>query len=250
MKFNISKIFILIFIIYITGCGKTTVLNLDQPKPGSNFDPASNKGLVIFDTEAYLIKNKSKKEIIPIQLHTYFYNVADNSERISSDGKTRYIYDLVNHSTEYPFYGLPDAYKIEGYIVDPGVYVLFMCEDEKDFASDINRCPAHQWKMNDELVGHIYFEVKPGEILNLGKISLAPKFSPNDSSYLDLQILENKDEAVRYMKNHYPKYTDIIISRPFQVTKYDARFNDPRYKKSLNKQGLPDSFYTTLPGFR
>lgn len=205
-----------------------------------------NKGFVIFDAEFRFPKMFGKGEN-SFDVHTFFKNIdKDDVERVSKDGKHKYIYDLVN------FYRLEEApisnqakamgggsmaesytsrkeYGLRGYLVEPGTYVLGFCVTTNHDIWYI--CPSHHWKANDLKVGLMYFKVAAGEVLSLGRLSVY-----REKTYLldtEVTVIDNTQDSISYLQQKYPDYVNRLETRLFSFSKADSSDVQPKVPSEL-----------------
>jgi len=236
-----TKIYLLFLLIFITACKQTYRINPEDTYDDNTSIDLSNKGLVIFDTEFYYPKGWGEGVRLE-ELHTYFINVDQNNpNRITSDGTASYVYDFVNHPNERLLYGLPKAYGLRGYPLNPGIYVLAYCDTNLAIEGRPNQCPFNRWKLNSKTVGYLYFRVMSGDVINLGKIKLSHLRDSDNQRYSELEIINNSDEASKYINNNYPNYADKLKHKLFMLTEVDQNYSESK------SNSLPMSFFMTLP---
>jgi hypothetical protein len=106
-----------------------------------------------------------------------------------------------------PSYSSKAPYGVHAFHITPGQYVIMRCVYG---APEIEWCIPGAWKNNGSYVGLATFEVKAGEVVNVGNL--------NVTRDRKVSIQNNNTEALKYLKKNRPELAPMLKYRPMTFT--------------------------------
>ena len=114
-----------------------------------------------------------------------------------------------------PFYAGEQPYGLHAYFLEPGTYAAVRCVYG---APELDYCPAGYWTNNNSPVGVVYFKVEVGEVINTGKMQVIRNVVPFKDSTYEVSIINNNEEASKYLEKNLPSLAKKLQYRPYQFT--------------------------------
>ena len=188
-----KKILVAILILTLCGCS-----SIQYMQPGSDKLPMvadESKGILIiqstFGVRQFPVLFLAKKASEPL----------DYSSLTKVD-----VVEFANYEGAIiPTYAPKDPYGIHAFSLDPGKYFIMRC---------IFGMPEKEWcipgvsTFKGEVVGLPFFEVKSGEVVNVGNLNIS-----GDREY---QVIDNTDEVIEYIEANHKKLNESVKYKPIQ----------------------------------
>ncbi len=191
------KIVIAVLALNLTGCASIKYL-----QPGSDFVPAQvspEKSVVVIQASF----GDAQKPVLFITKKIeggFDYGTVTTVDTV----------EFANYEgAVIPFYSSKDPFGIHAFYIEPGKYVIMRCVYG---APEIEWCIPGAWKEGEKIVGLPTFEIKAGEVVNVGNLNFNRK--------RQVQIINNHKEAIEYIEATYPNLSDRLEYKPMTFTKW------------------------------